>query len=264
MERLSAPNLTTPYGLDAYRLDTYVPERLVDELYDIRGLVRLLRRKARRRLAGTRAPTSTEGIAAYYAGIAVFDRPEQHMGGLAFGRDFPRVLNELGIGRRERLCEFCSGPGYIGYSLLAAGWCESLTLCDLDPGAVAVARRTAQYNGLGDRVAVFESDVLDAIPVSERWDVVVANPPHFLPDAGQPASDLRFDPDWSVHRRFYASVKQHMAPGGVIVMVENVAGADPDVFEQMIRAGGGTPRLRHPGTDIHGDPNGLYYQVSEW
>lgn len=113
-------------------------------------------------------------------------------------------------------------------------------------------------------MSVFESDVLDAVPASERWDVVVANPPHFLPDPGEPASRLRFDSDWSVHRRFYASVKRHMAPGGIVVMVENAAGADADAFEQMILDGGGRSLLRHPGTDIPGAPNGLYYQVSEW
>jgi hypothetical protein len=252
------------YDLDAYRLDTYVPERLVDELYDMRGLVRLLRRKARQRLSGTRAPSPTEGIVAYYAGVAVFDRPDQHMGGLAFGRDFPRVLNELGIGRCERLCEFCSGPGYIGYSLLASGWCETLALADVDRAAVATAGRTARHNGLQDRVSVYASDVLEAIPDGERWDVVVANPPHFLPDPTQPDNARRFDPDWTVHRRFYGSVKRHMNPGGVVVMVENAAGSDPAAFEQMIRAGGGEQRELHPGTDIHGAPNGLYYQVSVW
>lgn len=261
---MDGTNCANGYGLDAYRLDTYVPERIVDELYDIRGLMRLLRRKARQRLGGTRTLTPTESIAAYYAGVAVFDRPQHHMGGMAFGRDFPRVLNELGIGRCERLCEFCAGPGYIGYSLLAAGWCETLVLADVDPDAIRLARRTAAYNALASRVVAYESDALDAIPAAERWDLVVANPPHFLPDASEPESRLRFDPEWGVHRRFYATVKRHMTPGGLVVMVENATGSDPDAFERMIRDGGGEPRALHAGTDIHGAPNGLYYQVSEW
>lgn len=261
MEGADQPGL---YGLDAYRLDTYVPERLVDELYDIRDLVRLLRRKARRRLGGSRELAPTESIVACYAGLVVFDRPAHHMGGLAFGQDFPRILNELGIGRCERLCEFCAGPGYIGYSLLAAGWCETLTLVDVDASASAVAQRTAAHNGLEERVDVYCSDVLDAVPATERWDVVVANPPHFRPDPGEAPSAVRFDPGWEVHRRFYGSVARQMRPGGVIVMVENEAGSDPPTFAEMIRAGGGTPRAVHPGTDVHGAPNGLYYQVSSW
>jgi predicted RNA methylase len=246
----------------AYRLEAYLPERLVDEGFSWRTLVRLLVGKLARKLTGGRvAPRWSESIVAYYGQIAVFDKPNQHMGGLAFGRDFPRVLNELGIGRRERMFEFCAGPGYIGYSLLAAGWCESLVLADIDPEAVSTARFTAAHNQLEDRVVVYRSDALDQIPDSERWDLVVVNPPHF----SEPNPDIRiFDPGWELHRRFYASVASHMNPGGLVVMAEAQEGSDPELFEEMIRDGGGQPVAIHPGTDIHGSPNGLYYQLSEW
>jgi Methyltransferase small domain len=246
----------------AYDLEAYLPERLVEEGFSWRTLLRLLVRKlARKATRGRVAPTWSESVVAYYGEIAVFDKPGHHMGGLAFGRDFPRVLNELGIGRRERMFEFCAGPGYIGYSLLAAGWCESLVLADVDADAVSMARLTASHNELGDRVVVYRSDVLDQIPDAERWDLVVANPPHYPEGNG----DARiFDPGWDLHRRFYASVGGFMNPGGLILMVESVEGSDPELFEEMIRAGGGQPLSVHPGTDIHGVPNGLYYQLSEW
>ncbi|MEA2332435.1 MAG: hypothetical protein QOH58_2573 [Thermoleophilaceae bacterium] len=262
MER---PPHSDTYGLDAYRIDAYVPERMVEEMYDGRKLTRLLAKKVGRKLSrGRRSAPSVESIVTFYGGIAVFDRPEQHRGGLAFGRDVPRVLNELGVGRCARLFEFCAGPGYIGYSLFAAGWCETLVLSDIDAQGVASARRTAAHNGLEERVSVYESDALEQIPATERWDLVVANPPHFLPDPERSNDIQVFDPDWDVHRRFYSSVKKHMQPGGLVIMAENGAGSDPEIFEQMIREGGGRQRTVHPGTDIHGQPNGLYYQVSEW
>jgi len=246
----------------AYRLETYLPERLVDEGFGWRTLLRLLVGKLARKLTrGRVAPRWSESIVAYYGEIAVFDKPNHHMGGLAFGRDFPRVLNELGVGRRERMFEFCAGPGYIGYSLLAAGWCESLVLADIDPDAVSTARFTAAHNELEDRVVVYRSDALDQIPDGERWDLVVANPPHY---AEQNADARIFDPGWELHRRFYGSVARHMNPGGLILVAESSEGSDPELFEGMIRAGGGRLLAVHPGTDIHGNPNGLYYQLSEW
>jgi predicted RNA methylase len=261
-----APPHSQTYGLDAYNVASYIPERLVEEMYDGRRLARLAVRKLARKLSGGRiAPRgSTQQIVAVYDGLAVFDRPEQHRGGMAFGRDFPRVLNELGVGRCRRLFEFCAGPGYIGYSLLAAGWCETLALSDVEAGAIATARHTAAYNGLEDRVSAYVSDALDQIPETEQWDVVVANPPHFLPDPSRPDDIQVFDRDWSVHRRFYAAVERHMRPGGLVVVVENCAGSEPGVFEDMIRAGGGRPLTAYPGTDVRGEPNGLYYQVSKW
>ena len=73
-----------------------------------------------------------------------------------------------------------------------------------------------------------------------------------------------YDPNWELHRRFYAAVGRHMNPGGLVLIVEQTRGSDPEVFEEMIRTGGGEPRAVHAGTDIHGEPNGLYYQLSEW
>jgi 16S rRNA G966 N2-methylase RsmD len=246
----------------AYELETYLPERLVDEGFSWRTLARLLAGKlARKATRGRVAPRWPESVVAYYGEVAVFDKPDHHMGGLAFGRDFPRVLNELGIGRRGRMFEFCAGPGYIGYSLLAAGWCESLVLADIDPDAVSSARFTAAHNELEDRVVVYRSDALDQIPAAERWDLVVANPPHY-PE--QNADSRIFDPSWELHRRFYGSVGRHMNPGGLILMAESREGSDPKLFAEMIQAGGGWPLAVHPGTDVHGEPNGLYYQLSEW
>jgi Methyltransferase small domain len=261
-----APPLSETYGLDAYRVDSYVPERLVDEMHDGRSLGRLLVRKLARKLSRGRLGrrSSDEAIAAFYGGIAVFDQPHQHRGGMAFGRDFPRVLNELGVGRCGRLFEFCSGPGYIGYSLLAAGWCESLALSDVDAESIATARHSAAFNGLEELVTAYVSDALDAIPDAERWDLVVANPPHFLPDPARPDDIQVFDRDWNLHRRFYAQLERHMNPGGIAVVAENRAGSDPDLFARMIVSGGGRPVAVHAGKDIRGRPNGLYYQVSEW
>lgn len=263
----ASPADPLPHQIPAYRIDAYVPERQVDEMYGVGDLVRLIGRKLRRRLAPDGA-VSAERIAANYAGLVVFDRREQHWAGLALGRDFPRVLNELGVGRCRRMFEFCSGPGYIGYALLANGWCETLALSDIDAESIATAMRTAAYNGIEHRVAGYASDVLDGIPEDERWDVVVANPPAFESHPDKPLAegewDRGFDPDWSVRRRFYASVKAHMNPGGVVVMSENIRGSDPDVFAEMIRAGGGEPHAVHAGTDVHGRANGAYFQLSVW
>lgn len=253
-----------PYEIDGYRLDNYTPERLVEEAYGAKALARMAARRALGRVSPRFRPGGEEVVVANFAGVAILDRPGQQRGGLALGRDFPRVLNELGIGRARNLFEFAAGPGYIGFSLLAFGWGESLTLSDIDAEGLETARRTAALNGLEDRVRIFPSDVLEDIPDDRRWDLVVANPPHFLPDPGQPPSIQRFDPDWDVHRRFYGSIARHMEPGGHVVMVENSAGADADLFRQMIEAGGGRHLADHPGTMLDGRPNGTLYQVSRW
>ena len=169
------------------------------------------------------------------------------VGGAAFGQDYIPVVRQL-IGRAGRAFEFCAGPGFIGFSLLAHGLCRSHCLSDTNPEAVAVARETIKRNGLENRVSVYESDALDQIPPSEKWDLVVSNLPHF---ADQFAGSIRrFDPSWSIHRKFYASLKPHMNPGCTVLVQENYEGSNESDFTDMIRAGG----LRYDGSFMYADP----------
>ena len=250
-----------PLRFDPRHLDSYVHIRLLDEMYSGRTLARVL---ARRLLRRVREPRSAIAPVVSYNGTIVFDRPDLHGGGLSWGQDFPRVLLRLGIGRCPTMFEFCSGPGYIGFLLMALGWCETLVLADVNPAATGAAELTSRYNGLGEKVRVYQSDVLDDIPETERWDLVVSNPPHFS-SPSNPDDDLRaIDPDWNVHSRFYASVKKFMRPGGRVVMMENAYGSSTELFEPMIRAGGGRVVATLPGSRLDGSADGLYYLMSEW
>jgi hypothetical protein len=198
-----------------------------------------------------------------YNNVVVFDRPEEDGGGLNFGQDFIRALLSFGLGRCGRTFEMCSGPGYIGYSLLANGYCQSLTLADINPRAAQSARHTALVNGISHLVNVYVSDNLKQIPDSEKWDLVVGNPPHFREPSGYNRL-LGDDLGWVLHRDFYLSVAKFMKPGGHIVLVENGTGSAVSDFAPMIAQGGGTLVAAHDATTLTGKPTGYYYVVSRW
>jgi len=173
---------------------------------------------------------------ATYAGLRVSYKPHLDGGGSTFGQDFIPVLRARGMPKVQRAFEWCAGPGFIGFSLLAHGLCETLCLADVNPEAVAACRKTVRDNGLESKVAVYCSDNLDNIPASEQWDLVVSNPPHFI-DSG--IGQLRYhDPDWRVHRGFFGAVARHLRPGGVMVLQENNAGSTPETFSAMIADAG--------------------------
>lgn len=173
---------------------------------------------------------------AAYADVRVSYKRHLDGGGSTFGQDFIPVLRGRGMPKVQRTFEWCAGPGFIGFSLLAHGLTETLCLADVNPEAVAACRRTVERNGLKDLVAVYHSDNLRDVPASEQWDLVVSNPPHFVDTSfGQ----LRYhDPDWSVHRSFFGSVARHLKPGGVVVLQENNEGSTPDTFAPMIAEAG--------------------------
>ncbi len=172
-----------------------------------------------------------------YAGIRVHYKRHLDGGGTYFGQDFIPILRGRGMPVQQRAFEWCAGPGFIGLSMLAHGQCESLCLADINPEAVEACRRSIADNGLESRVAVYHSDNLKDIPDSERWDLVVSNPPHF--DDTYFEDELRaHDPGWRLHRTFFATVGQHLKPQGVIVLQENNCGSTVDTFRDMIARAG--------------------------
>jgi SAM-dependent methyltransferase len=156
--------------------------------------------------------------------------------GAGFGQEYIPYLTARGMPRQQRVYEWCSGPAFIAFSMLGHGLAETLCLADINPEAVDVCRRTIADNKLANRVAVYHSDNLTGIPASEQWDLVVSNPPHFVDHF---IGDLRgHDPDWHIHRGFYAHVAKHLKPNGVICLQENNRGSTAKTFREMIEANG--------------------------
>lgn len=241
---------------------------LLLERYPAKLLARVLVKKLGRKLQVTFGGKTTYEKpiqrAIMYNGIVVYDKSNLNGEGPTIGQDYLRALLELGLKRCERIFEFCAGPGYIGYSLLANGFCDKLTLADINPEAVAVARKTAHASRIEHLVNIYQSDCLDQIPAQERWDLVVSNPPYFIPRGPEDTNIKAYDPGWSIHRRFYNKVKQFMKPGGLVVMMENSKGSEADIFKPMIEAGGGKFVTWRPGIDVCGKNNFMYYVVSQW
>lgn len=72
--------------------------------------------------------------------------------------------------------ELCAGAGQIGL-LAVVGSSRPLVCVDVDPVACGYARHNAAAAGLGDRVEVREGPMEDVLRDSERFAVVVADPP---------------------------------------------------------------------------------------
>jgi len=237
-------------------------------------IIVLMNKYFRRILTKLRLKSSKEEgyeRAVNYNGVIVFDRPELHGEGITIGQDYIRALLELGFKRCGNLFEFCSGPGYIGYSLLANGFCERLTLADINPKAVEIANKTAHYNHIEHLVNIYQSDVFDNIPNVEKCDLVVSNPPHFplairMGNTKPGEENLKaYDEDWKIHKKFYSGIKEHMKPGGYVVMMENTEGGQTvETFRDMIQMGGGEVISWVQSKNVKGEANPMYYLVSKW
>jgi len=98
---------------------------------------------------------------------------------------------------------------------------------------------------LGGRVKYYVSNLLEGIPRDSRFDLVVANPPHFR--------DLSFcryfgcddmttlktlDKDFELHKSFYRGIVDRLEPSGNVIFIENSLGSSPEDFVTMITGPG--------------------------
>ena len=173
-----------------------------------------------------------------YKNICVYFMEYLDGGGRGFGQQYLRVLKER-VGKVDRVFEYCAGPGFIGFSLLANGFCNKLTLADINPDAIECVQKTIKENQLEDKVNCYLSDCLNSIPEKEKWDLVVSNPPHWPSNEEQYKKNIRnFDPDLIIHKNFYRDIKKFLKPDGSIILQELGDATATSSFKEMIEDNG--------------------------
>ena len=156
----------------------------------------------------------------------VLDQSWHNGGGTWFGQEYIEVIKQRYPGRKFGTClEWCSGPGYIGYNILDHGLCNNLCLIDKFAEAIEFAQQTAKKN-FTNQVSFYVTDTLSVLPESEKFDLVVANPPHYLECPGdENYQRIAVDINWQAHQDFYQHIGKHLGPDGMILMQENQAGS---------------------------------------
>ena len=146
-------------------------------------------------------------------------------GGTWFGQDYITQLKQRYQRRWQHCLEWCSGPGFIGFAMLAHDMCDKITFQDCKASLQTHIDITCSWNACGHRVQFYAGDCVDCVP-ERQFDLVVANPPHYLSCPGdENYQRLAVDQDWKAHHRFFQSISRYLAPEGVIIMQENQAGS---------------------------------------
>jgi len=144
-----------------------------------------------------------------------------------------------------RLLDLCTGSGVIAVSLAREYPAAHVVATELSPAAAALARRNAARNAVADRVDVREGDLFAPVR-GERFDLIAANPPYIasavIPTLSrevrrEPVIALDGGPDGlAFHDRICAEAREHLVPGGAIVLEHGFDQADA-VAARLIAAG---------------------------
>ena len=99
-------------------------------------------------------------------------------GGINQRRDFLYVISKAGKPSYKNALEWCSGPGIIGYELLGYNKTEKINFMDCYKPAIENCLETADRNNVRGRVTVHLTDKVTNLQNTEKFDLVVGNPPH--------------------------------------------------------------------------------------
>ena len=162
-------------------------------------------------------------------------------GGTWFGQEYIDIVKSRYPNRKFNRCyEWCAGPGFIGLSILDQGLCQSLCLSDMYAPALECAVDAVKDTEYQSKVSTYITDTLVKLPLSEQFDLVVGNPPHYLNFAtDDPHQDrIRNDIGWNTHRDFFTNIKSHLTNDGIILLQENQKGSTAEIFESTINTCG--------------------------
>jgi release factor glutamine methyltransferase len=184
---------------------------------------------------------------------------EQELWGLPFFVDehvlVPRpdteTVIEVARGLREdrkapcRVLDLCTGSGAIAIALAKELPAAAIVATDVSPQAVAIARRNAERNGFTSRVEVREGDLFAPV-ASERFDLIVANPPYIASSVIESLqAEVKREPrialDGGVdglvfYDRICRDVNDYLEPGGSLVVEHGFDQAET-VRDRFVAAG---------------------------
>ncbi|MEM7260685.1 MAG: peptide chain release factor N(5)-glutamine methyltransferase [Planctomycetota bacterium] len=138
------------------------------------------------------------------------------------------ALRRLPAEGQAKVLDLCTGSGCVAIALAATRVEWSVVATDISPEALEVAERNVKRHGLSDRVELRQGDLFDS--ASERFDLIVSNPPYVVADDPALAADVaQFEPSLALfdaldgdglgfYRRIASEAAPHLCEGGAVAV----------------------------------------------
>ena len=138
------------------------------------------------------------------------------------------IRQGLFLDKDPRILDLCCGSGCIGLAVASRVKDAKVTLADISPKALAVAKENVALNKLSGRVRCVSADALrPAFPFLGKFDMIVSNPPYITGEEMKqlPKSVADYEPHLALYGGedgldFYRSIAKNFAlalkPGGYL------------------------------------------------
>lgn len=153
------------------------------------------------------------------------------------------LAKNLTLPENPAILDMGTGSGCLGLSLAHDFPAARVTLADVSPEALSLARENAGAIGAGN-VDFLESDLFSALPADARFHLIVANLP-YVPEGEAVSREVRHDPALALFsgadgldliRRFIPAAAARLHPGGWLAMEIGIDQASE--VEKLLHAAG--------------------------
>lgn len=129
------------------------------------------------------------------------------------------IDQSLFLDSKPRILDLCTGSGCIGLAIASRVKDAKVTLADLSPEALAIAKQNIVLHHLTSRVSCVKANALEAPPAfMGKFDLIVSNPPYITTweMLELPHSVAGFEPRMALHGgedglKFYRAIAQNYA-----------------------------------------------------
>jgi release factor glutamine methyltransferase len=146
---------------------------------------------------------------------------------------------EIPIKKDEDFLEVGPGTGVISIFAVIKG-AAHVTAVDINPAAVENTKENVNLHGAGDKVTVLQGDVFDPLPEDAKFDTIFWNTPFGYTDKEDitPLEKSVFDPGYKSTKKFVFGAKNHLKPGGHVLIGFSTTLGKFDILEQFLKEAG--------------------------
>jgi 16S rRNA G966 N2-methylase RsmD len=148
-------------------------------------------------------------------------------GGFEIKEELYSLIERIGKEHYGRALEWCSGVGPLGYDLLDKNKVDSVAFVDMHSPSIKSCLANATANKVADKISAYVCNEVTQIPTTEKFDLVVANPPHsgdrqtFIEslehlNCVDNTCRLIVDEGYEALQDFYANIKKYLNTGADI------------------------------------------------
>ena len=127
----------------------------------------------------------------------------------------------------SEILDLCTGSACLPILLADAFPGAQVDAVDISPDALEVAKRNVDDYGMHERIALYWSDLYDALP-AKQYDLIISNPPYVNSDSmSRLPEEYRREPQIALAggedgmdlvRKIVAGAAQRLTPGGVLMV----------------------------------------------